>query len=148
MTHSSLPRTPTLQITLGPFLTAHLLPSTLLNPEREKPFSKAPEIKTLSSYPRAHRFRAGVGREVEGGSGQKYGAGLPSCALLASCVTSCPNRSVLFLLPRPSGLWTVLGRAWTFPIPTKGLLQILSLPDHKGDEKPCVACTPLFLLTS
>lgn len=60
----------------------------------------------------------------------------------------CPNRSVLFPLPRPSGLWTVLGRAWAFPIPTKGLLQILSLPDHKGDEKPCAACTPLFLLTS
>lgn len=63
----------------------------------------------------------------------------------------CPNRSVLFplhTLPRPSGLWTVLGRTWTSPIPTKGLLQILSLPDHKGDEKPCVVCTPLFLLTS
>lgn len=29
MTHSSLPRTPTLQITLGPFLIAHLLPSLL-----------------------------------------------------------------------------------------------------------------------
>lgn len=104
MTHSSLPRTPTLQITLGPFLTAHLLPSTLLNPEREKPFSKAPEIKTLSSYPRAHRFRAGVGREVEGGSGQKYGAGLPSCALLASCVTSPPLPESECPLPPPQAL--------------------------------------------
>lgn len=53
LTDSHLPECP------WPFNTAHLLPFTLLNPEREKLFSKAPGIKTLSTYPHAYNFRNG-----------------------------------------------------------------------------------------
>ena len=44
-----------------PFNTAHLLPAVLLNPGKEKPFSKGPESKTLSTYPCAYGLGQGLG---------------------------------------------------------------------------------------
>lgn len=130
---------------LIPFNTAHLLPSTLINPEKEKPFSKSPEIKTLSSYSCAYLpISSGQGR-AGGGEGRGMGQVFPATRYwLAVQPHPCPSRQALRLMD--FAVWSIhLPHPHKTPAPSP---EDPCLSAHKRDEKPRCCLYPTFFLTS